>query len=161
MPCRSILSAAEREILLALPDAQEDLIRHYTFSESDLSLIRQRRGDANRLGCGAQLCYLRYPDFAFPCVSPRCLNLKPRCRGQPHHSSGERYNQGRIPPRTDLGHGSADRGPAHSFMSSGWSFRYCCTAASDHSSSLFKPMPRSTTLHGTRLLLSNLPKLSV
>jgi TnpA family transposase len=61
MPRRSILSTAERENLLALPDTQEDLIRHYTFSEADLSLIRQRRGDANRFGFAVQLCLLRYP----------------------------------------------------------------------------------------------------
>ncbi|HDZ9453028.1 TPA: DUF4158 domain-containing protein, partial [Klebsiella pneumoniae] len=47
MPRRSILSAAERESLLALPDTKDELIRHYTFSESDLSIIRQRRGPAN------------------------------------------------------------------------------------------------------------------
>lgn len=35
MPRRSILSAAERESLLALPDTKDELIRHYTFSESD------------------------------------------------------------------------------------------------------------------------------
>jgi hypothetical protein len=50
MPRRSILSAAERDSLLAWPDTQDELIRLYTFSEPDLSLIRQRRGDANRLG---------------------------------------------------------------------------------------------------------------
>lgn len=50
MPRRSILSAAERESLLMSPDADDKLIRHYTFNEADLSLIRQRRGDANRLG---------------------------------------------------------------------------------------------------------------
>ncbi len=61
MPRRSILSAAERDSLLALPDAQDELIRHYTFSEPDLSLIRQRRGDANRLGVAVQLCLLRFP----------------------------------------------------------------------------------------------------
>jgi hypothetical protein len=61
MPRRSILSAAERDGLLALPDAQDELIRHYTFSETDLSLIRQRRGDANRLGVAVQLCLLRFP----------------------------------------------------------------------------------------------------
>ena len=61
MPRRSILSAAERESLLALPDTQDELIRHYTFSESDLSLIRQRRGEANRLGVAVQLCLLRFP----------------------------------------------------------------------------------------------------
>lgn len=61
MPRRSILSAAERESLLALPDNREDLIRRYTLSESDLSIIRQRRGAANRLGFAVQLCYLRFP----------------------------------------------------------------------------------------------------
>ncbi len=40
MPRRSILSAAERGSLLALPDTQDGLIRHYTFSEPDLSPIR-------------------------------------------------------------------------------------------------------------------------
>ena len=49
------------ESLLALPDTKDELIRHYTFSESDLSIIRQRRGPANRLGFAVQLCYLRFP----------------------------------------------------------------------------------------------------
>ena len=48
MSRRSILSAIEQTSLLALPDGQDDLIRYYTFNESDLSLIRQHRGDANR-----------------------------------------------------------------------------------------------------------------
>ena len=61
MPRRSILSASERDSLLALPDNRDDLIRRYTFSESDLSIVRQRRGAANRLGFAVQLCYLRYP----------------------------------------------------------------------------------------------------
>src|SRR6266700_8269945 len=45
----------------ALPDTNDELIRHYTFSESDLSIINQRRGHANRLGFAVQLCYLRFP----------------------------------------------------------------------------------------------------
>ncbi len=57
MPRRSILSAAERESLLALPDSKDDLIRHYTFSDTDMSIIRLRRGPANRLGFAVQLCY--------------------------------------------------------------------------------------------------------
>ncbi|MCZ7171582.1 DUF4158 domain-containing protein, partial [Salmonella enterica] len=61
MPRRSILSVAERASLLALPDTEDELIRRDTFSEADLSLIRQRRGDANRLGVGVQLCLLRFP----------------------------------------------------------------------------------------------------
>ncbi|WP_428997610.1 DUF4158 domain-containing protein, partial [Pseudomonas aeruginosa] len=43
MPRRLILSATERDTLLALPESQDDLIRYYTFNDSDLSLIRQRR----------------------------------------------------------------------------------------------------------------------
>ncbi len=65
MPRRSILSASERDNLLALPTSHDDLIRHYTFSETDLSLIRQRRGDANRIGFAVQLCVLRYPGYAW------------------------------------------------------------------------------------------------
>nr|WP_274621709.1 DUF4158 domain-containing protein [Enterobacter kobei] len=65
MPRRSILSATERESLLALPDAKDELIRHYTFNETDLSVIRQRRGAANRLGFAVQLCYLRFPWHLF------------------------------------------------------------------------------------------------
>lgn len=59
MPRRSTLAAAEREqllaLLLALPETSEEFIRHYTFSEADLSLIHQHRGAANRLGCAVQL----------------------------------------------------------------------------------------------------------
>ncbi|MBC8406371.1 MAG: Tn3 family transposase [Planctomycetes bacterium] len=61
MPRRSILSATERGNLIALPDARDELIRLYTFSETDLAIIRQHRGPANRLGFAIQLCYLRYP----------------------------------------------------------------------------------------------------
>jgi TnpA family transposase len=61
MPRRSMLSAAERESLLALPDTQDELIRRYTLSDSDLAIVRQRRGAANRLGFAVQLCYMRYP----------------------------------------------------------------------------------------------------
>ena len=61
MPRRSILSAAERGFLLAFPETQDDLIRHYTLTETDLSIIRQRRGEANRLGFAVQLCLLRFP----------------------------------------------------------------------------------------------------
>ena len=61
MPRRSIFSIAERDSLLAIPSAEDELIRHYTFNANDLSLIRQRRGEANRLGMAVQLCLLRFP----------------------------------------------------------------------------------------------------
>ncbi len=61
MPRRSILSAADRESLLALPDNRDDLIWRYTLSPSDTAIIRQRREAANRLGFAVQLSYLRSP----------------------------------------------------------------------------------------------------
>lgn len=61
MPRRSVLSAAERESLMAVPKTTDELIRHYMFNEADLSFINQRRGSANRLGLAVQLCYLRFP----------------------------------------------------------------------------------------------------
>ena len=70
MARRSILSATERDSLLALPESQDDLILHYSFTESDLSLIRQRRGDANRIGFAVQLCLLRYPGYALASDMP-------------------------------------------------------------------------------------------
>lgn len=75
MPRRSILSAAERESLLVLPDNQDDLIRHYTFSENDLSIIRQHRGAANRLGFAVQLCYMRYPGLMLSAKTEPDLSL--------------------------------------------------------------------------------------
>ncbi|VAK41689.1 Tn3-family transposase [Enterobacter hormaechei] len=38
MPRRSILSAAERESLLALPDTKDELIRHYTGTVAKLAM---------------------------------------------------------------------------------------------------------------------------
>jgi len=61
MPRRSVLSVTEKESLLAVPESKDDLIRHYTFNNTDLSIIRQHRGAANRLGFAVQLCYMRYP----------------------------------------------------------------------------------------------------
>lgn len=61
MSRRSILSANEKQSLIALPDNQTDFIRHYSLDESDISLIGQKRDNANRLGFAIQLSYMRYP----------------------------------------------------------------------------------------------------
>jgi TnpA family transposase len=61
MPRSLVLSALERQSLLAMPDNKDEMIRQYTFNETDLSIIRQRRGQANRLGFAIHLCYMRYP----------------------------------------------------------------------------------------------------
>jgi TnpA family transposase len=64
MPRRFILAPSERSGLLAIPTDETELIRLYTLSEQDLSAVRQRRGDTNRLGFAVLLCYLRYPGYA-------------------------------------------------------------------------------------------------
>jgi TnpA family transposase len=61
MPRRSILSATERDDLLAIPTADDELIRLYTLNDKDLALIRQHRVAQNRLGFAVLLCYMRYP----------------------------------------------------------------------------------------------------
>lgn len=61
MPRRSLLSAAERDGLLALPLTRDDLIRAYSLNDADLAIIRQRRGAVNRLGFAVLLSYMRYP----------------------------------------------------------------------------------------------------
>lgn len=78
MPRRSILSATERESLLAIPIVDEELIRLYTFNETELALIRQHRGAQNRLGFAVQLCYMRYPGIVLPVdavPSPSLLSM--------------------------------------------------------------------------------------
>ena len=70
MPRRSILSAAERDSLLDIPESRDDLIRVYTFSDAALALIARRRGPANRLGFAVQLCYLRFPGVMLAVDAP-------------------------------------------------------------------------------------------
>ena len=65
MPRRSILSAAERESLLALPDSKDDLIRHYT-SDSGAG---QPIGWASR--CSSATC-------AFPASSLALMSHRSR-----------------------------------------------------------------------------------
>lgn len=64
MALRPLLTTAERSQILAIPTGTEDLAAHYTLGDADMSLIRQRRGEANRLGFAVQLCLLRYPGIA-------------------------------------------------------------------------------------------------
>lgn len=64
MALRPLLSTAERAQVLALPAGETELAAHYTLGDVDMSLIRQHRGDANKLGFALQLCLLRYPGIA-------------------------------------------------------------------------------------------------
>jgi hypothetical protein len=48
-----MLSAAERAALMAVPDTEEDLIRRYTFSEADLSVLVEYFPDSRVFWRGA------------------------------------------------------------------------------------------------------------
>jgi TnpA family transposase len=64
MTANEFAESAQREALLAIPVDRAALIEHYVLSEQDISLIRQRRGDHNRLGIAVQLALLRFPGTA-------------------------------------------------------------------------------------------------
>jgi len=71
MPLRSVLTTAQLEALLACPVTEAELASLYTFDARELALIRQHRGEHNRLGFAVQLCYLRYPGQAIdPATAP-------------------------------------------------------------------------------------------
>ena len=61
MPRRSVLSTSQRAAFEVLPVEPTDLVRHYTLSDEDLAMIRNRRRASNRLGFALQLCLSRYP----------------------------------------------------------------------------------------------------
>ena len=51
---------------VALPITDDAMIWHDTFSESDVTPVRQHRGHHNRFGFAVQWCSLRDPGFALP-----------------------------------------------------------------------------------------------
>ena len=61
MPARVPMTAAQREALLALPDAEHLLVRHHSLDENDLAAVNTARTPETRLGYALQLCCLRYP----------------------------------------------------------------------------------------------------
>jgi TnpA family transposase len=61
MTPRQLLSPQARAALFDPPREVRAIVRHYTFSREDLTLIRQRRREANRLGFAVHLAYLRFP----------------------------------------------------------------------------------------------------
>jgi hypothetical protein len=55
------MTTAQRDALLALPDAEELLVRHHSLDERDLAAVNAARTPETRLGYALQLCCLRYP----------------------------------------------------------------------------------------------------
>jgi TnpA family transposase len=104
MPRRSFLSASERQNLLSLPGTSDELIRLYTFSERDLSIIGQHRGSAKRMGFAVQLCYLRFPGIVLGVEEtpfPPLLRMVAAQLGEPMESWDD-YSQRRETRREHL-----------------------------------------------------------
>ena len=56
------LTSEQRYALTQIPAdlSDREIARHYTFTQKDLDLIRQRRRRHNRLGFALQLCTVRF-----------------------------------------------------------------------------------------------------
>src|SRR5512135_2351252 len=92
MPRQEILSPAQHTQLLMLPADTRQIADRYTFTQADLDLIAQCRGDQNRMGCAIQLCFLRYPGRAWTPEEPVPIPMLSYVAGQlgiaPEHLSG-------------------------------------------------------------------------
>jgi TnpA family transposase len=70
MPRRSILTEFEQNTLFSIQSEISDMSKYYLFSEADLSIIKQKRGNNNKLGFSVLLCCLRYPGTSFDADTP-------------------------------------------------------------------------------------------
>lgn len=62
MSLKIILTATQRERLLSVDHlSEEDFQSYFSFSDYDLEVINQHRGNINKLGFALQLCLARYP----------------------------------------------------------------------------------------------------
>lgn len=61
MPARVPMSERQRQALLALPDTEDEVIRHHSLDAADLTTVAEARTPGTRLSYALQLCCLRYP----------------------------------------------------------------------------------------------------
>lgn len=61
MPARVPMSEKQRQALLALPDTENEVIRHHSLDAVDLAAVAEARTLETRLSYALQLCCLRYP----------------------------------------------------------------------------------------------------
>lgn len=60
MSRRQLLTTLEQDSLFSIPTDETELIRLTSFSDQDIALINQHRGEPNRLGFAFHLCYMRF-----------------------------------------------------------------------------------------------------
>ncbi|EAC2373563.1 DUF4158 domain-containing protein, partial [Listeria monocytogenes] len=90
MALKKILTAAQREQLLSVYHlSEEDFQAYFSFSDSDLDIINQHRGDINKLGFAIQLCLARYPGCSLSNWSIQSDRLISYVRRQLHLDSIE------------------------------------------------------------------------
>ena len=63
MARRQLLTDEQWARLLAPPNDEREIVRHYTLSRDDLDLIAGKRSGRSRLGFAVLLCYLRHPGW--------------------------------------------------------------------------------------------------
>lgn len=61
MPGRIPMTKRQRATLLALPEDEAMIVKHYSLSDDDMAAVGTARTPATRLGYALQLCCLRYP----------------------------------------------------------------------------------------------------
>lgn len=61
MSARISMTSQQRKTLLALPDTEEEVVRHHTLNVEDLRRIAKARSPETRLSYALQLCALRFP----------------------------------------------------------------------------------------------------
>src|SRR3546814_17865492 len=61
MPARIPMTQRQRAALLALPDSEAAVVRHYGLDAEDLAAIGTARTPATRLSYALHLCCLRFP----------------------------------------------------------------------------------------------------
>jgi len=61
MPRRATIDRARLDAMLALPEDEAKVVRHYTLTAEELAHVARRRRPHNRFGFALQLCALRYP----------------------------------------------------------------------------------------------------
>ena len=64
MPRKSVLSDKEKLELLRFPTELLELNKYYLLTETEISIIGQKRGSHNRLGFAILLCGMRYPGIS-------------------------------------------------------------------------------------------------